>query len=202
MSSHSKTDSVTSIPPQSGAELDANDVEASGIEPRDVEARDTKARDSVDDILSQWQTVKPELNCASMGVVGRLRRTNNAWKSQMDKLFKQHDLSSIEFDILATMRRSDPSGVTPTELYKTLMLSSGAVSTRLEHLVQAGWVQRLSSEQDRRSCKVVLTAQGVEKIDLALAAHVTNMDSMLEPLSQSEQEQLADLLRKLLLASQ
>ncbi|WP_391091487.1 MarR family transcriptional regulator [Vibrio sp. NH-UV-68] len=154
--------------------------------------------DSVDSILAQWKSVRPDLDCSSMGVVGRLRRTSNAWKSKMDKVFKEHGLSSIEFDILATMRRSDPSGITPTELYKTLMLSSGAVSTRLEQLVKKGVVERVSSECDRRSCKVILTSKGVELVDTTLNAHIDNMDNMLNVLTKKEQQQLASLLCKVL----
>lgn len=158
--------------------------------------------DSVDSILAQWKSVRPDLDCSSMGVIGRLRRTSNTWKSKMDKVFKEHGLSSIEFDILATMRRSDPSGITPTELYKTLMLSSGAVSTRLEQLVKEGLVERISSEQDRRSCKVTLTSKGVELVDIALNAHVENMDNMLNALTKKEQDQLAGLLRKVLICEE
>lgn len=158
--------------------------------------------DSVDQILTQWKNVRPDLNCSSMGVVGRLRRTSNSWKNAMDHVFKKHGLSSIEFDILATMRRSDPSGITPTELYKTLMLSSGAVSTRLEKLVKEGLVERISSAHDRRSCKVILTKNGMALIDTALNAHVENMDKMLEVLTQSEQTQLANLLRKILISQE
>ena len=154
--------------------------------------------DSVDTILSQWERVRPDLDCSSMGVVGRLRRTSNVWKNKMDKVFKDYQLSSIEFDILATIRRSDPSGITPTELYKTLMLSSGAVSTRLEQLVKEGLVERLSSEYDRRSCKVTLTDKGIELVDTALNAHVGNMNNMLNALTKKEQDQLAGLLRKVL----
>ncbi len=154
--------------------------------------------DSVDSILAQWKSVRPDLDCSSMGVIGRLRRTSNSWKAKMDKVFKEHGLSSIEFDILATMRRSDPSGITPTELYKTLMLSSGAVSTRLEQLVKEGLVKRISSEQDRRSCKVTLTPKGVGLVDTALDSHVENMDNMLNVLTKKEQNQLAGLLRKVL----
>lgn len=100
------------------------------------------------------------------------------------------------------MRRSDPSGITPTELYKTLMLSSGAVSTRLEQLVKEGLVERISSEQDRRSCKVTLTSKGVELVDTALNAHVENMDNMLNALTKKEQDQLAGLLRKVLICEE
>lgn len=156
--------------------------------------------DSVDTILSQWKIVRPDLDCSSMGVVGRLRRTSNVWQDKMEKVFKAHELSSIEFDVMATMRRSDPSGNTPTELYKTLMLSSGAVSTRLEKLVQRGLIERVYSEQDRRSCKVILTPQGVELIDNALVDHVGNMDGMLAVLTDEEQQLMADLLRKVLVA--
>ena len=155
--------------------------------------------DSVDSILTQWKTVRSDLDCSSMGVIGRLRRTSNAWQSKMDKIFREYGLSSIEFDILATVRRSSPSGITPTELYKTLMLSSGAVSTRLEQLVKEGLVERISSENARRSCKVVLTSKGIDLVDVALNAHVENMDKMLEVLTDNEQEQLATLLRKILI---
>lgn len=84
--------------------------------------------------------------------------TSNQWymEEEFGVGFQEHGLSSIEFDILATMRRSD-TVVTPTELYQTLMLSSGAVSTRIEQLVKRGFVQRIASEEDRRSCKVTLT---------------------------------------------
>ena len=156
--------------------------------------------DNVDTILAQWQNVRPDLDCSAMGVVGRLRRTSNSWKAKMDTVFRQHELSSIEFDILATMRRSAPTGCTPTELYKTLMLSSGAVSTRLEKLVKDGLVERTFSEQDRRSCKVVLTEKGVSLVDAALNDHVDNLDNMISVLTSDEQDQLAGLLRKILIA--
>ncbi|KJY81855.1 MarR family transcriptional regulator [Vibrio galatheae] len=156
--------------------------------------------DSVDTILAQWEQVRPDLDCSAMGVVGRLRRTSIAWKTKLDQVFKQHDLSSIEFDILATIRRSETTGITPTELYKTLMLSSGAVSTRIEHLVKRGLIERVFSEQDRRSCKVILTRQGCKLVDEALNDHVANMNNMLDVLTQTEQQQLAKLLRKILIA--
>jgi len=158
--------------------------------------------DNLDKILTQWAAVRPDLDCSAMGIVGRLRRTSGSWKKKLDPVFKEHGLSSIEFDILATMRRSGTAAVTPTELYHTLMLSSGAVSTRIEHLVKSGFVQRIASEQDRRSCKVTLTKQGIELVDTALNAHVANMDNILSVLNRQEQQQLANLLRKILLADQ
>ena len=157
--------------------------------------------DKVDKILEQWLAVRPDLDCSAMGVIGRLRQTSDTWKKKLDPVFKEHGLSGIEFDILATIRRCD-TPITPTELYHTLMLSSGAVSMRIEHLVKSGFIQRIASEQDRRSCKVTLTKKGIELLDTALNAHVANMDNMLSVLSNQEQDQLANLLKKVLLAEQ
>ncbi|HGS4995358.1 TPA: MarR family winged helix-turn-helix transcriptional regulator [Vibrio cholerae] len=155
--------------------------------------------DKVDAILAQWRSVRPDLDCSSMGVVGRLRQTNGIWKTKLDQVFDRFGLSCIEFDILATIRRNDRE-ITPTELYQTLMLSSGAISTRIEQLVQRGLVQRVASEQDRRSCKVTLTEQGIELVDQALNSHVDNMNRMLAVLTEQEQRQLEQLLKKILLA--
>ncbi|WP_413478187.1 MarR family winged helix-turn-helix transcriptional regulator [Vibrio hibernica] len=153
-------------------------------------------KDSVDTILLQWLQARPDLDCSSMGVVGRVRRTSEQWKKNMERVFKLHQLSSIEFDILATLRRSQ-TALTPTELYQTLMLSSGVMSTRIESLVQRGLLQRLASEEDRRSCRVELTEEGITLIDLVVVEHIQNMESMLSPLNHKERDQLAELLRKL-----
>ncbi|MGO2507475.1 MAG: MarR family winged helix-turn-helix transcriptional regulator [Vibrio hibernica] len=153
-------------------------------------------KDSVDTILLQWLQARPDLDCSSMGVVGRVRRTSEQWKKNMERVFKLHQLSSIEFDILATLRRSQ-TPLTPTELYQTLMLSSGVMSTRIESLVQRGLLQRLASEEDRRSCRVELTEEGMALIDLVVVEHIQNMESMLSPLNNQERDQLAGLLKKL-----
>ncbi|MEZ9233058.1 MarR family winged helix-turn-helix transcriptional regulator [Vibrio amylolyticus] len=162
----------------------------------------SSTQDAVDLILDQWLKARPDLDCSSMGVVGRLRRTSGMWQKKLDAVFNEHGLSSIEFDILATMRRSGPEAITPTELYSTLMLSSGAVSTRIEQLVKKGLVERIASEHDRRSCKVMLSEEGVAFIDTALNAHVENLDNMLSPLNQKEQSELSKLLKKILISEQ
>jgi len=156
--------------------------------------------DSVDRILQQWSKARPDLDCSAMGVVGRVGRVSMLWGKQMDVVFEPQGLSRVEFDILATLRRSQVP-LTPTELYQTLMLSSGAMSTRIEVLVQRGLIERMASEEDRRSCKVALTEQGKAVLDRALESHLANMDQMLSCLDGDEKTQLAGLLKKILLAS-
>jgi DNA-binding MarR family transcriptional regulator len=158
-------------------------------------------QDQVDGFLQQWQSQRPELDCSPMAVIGRLARAEQLISSRLQPVFKAFDLNAIEFDILATLRRaSEP--LTPTELYQTLMISSGAMSTRSESLVQRGLMERIASGQDRRSCQMALTVQGKALIDEALEAHLANEEAILSPLSKEQQTQLAGLLRIWLLENE
>lgn len=154
--------------------------------------------DSVDQILSQWETARPDLDCRPMGIFGRIGRAARLFTPETDKVFRAFDLSSTEFDILATLRRSE-GPLTPTQLYQTLMLSSGAMSTRIDQLVKRGLLQRQASNEDRRSNRVALTDEGRSLIDNALQAHVDNLHRLASVLDKEEQLQLAALLRKLLI---
>ena len=156
--------------------------------------------DHIDKILKQWEQQKPELDCSAIAVIGRIEQANQLIEKSIMPTFKENDLSNIEFDILATMRRN-ATPLTPTELYRSLMLSSGAVSTRIEKLVKKGLVDRQYNEKDRRSCSVVLTDTGIKLIDIAFSEHINNEKQLLAPLTKTEQAQLAALLKKCLLGN-
>ncbi|MEQ1974407.1 MarR family transcriptional regulator [Xenorhabdus sp. SGI240] len=154
--------------------------------------------DHVDRLLIQWAQQRPDLDPSSMGVIGRLCRINKIIEQRLQHAFKEHGLSAIEFDILATLRRNNIP-ITPTELYQSVMLTSGAMSTRIEHMVQRGLIGRIANEEDRRSCKVFLTSEGKALIDKAVESHLENQKAILEPLTEIQQEQLVTLLRHWLL---
>ncbi|WP_434746130.1 MarR family winged helix-turn-helix transcriptional regulator [Candidatus Pantoea rara] len=157
--------------------------------------------DHVDRLLVQWLQQRPELDCSPMGVLGRISRMSRIVDKKLDKTFKNNNLSAIEFDILAALRRFNAL-TTPTELYQTLMLSSGAMSTRVEQLVKRNLVERIYSEEDRRSCNLRLTKDGRHLIDKAISEHIANEDEILKPLNHEQREQLASLLRTWLLANE
>jgi len=157
--------------------------------------------DHIDSILKQWKTQQPELDCSPIAVIGRVERAKQLIEKRIVPTFKEYALSNIEFDILATMRRN-ATPLTPTELYRSLMLSSGAVSTRIEQLVKRGLIERQYNEEDRRSCHVVLTEAGIELINAAFKAHINNEKELLAPLTTTEQTELAALLKKWLLANE
>jgi DNA-binding MarR family transcriptional regulator len=79
------------------------------------------------------------------------------------------------------------------------MVTSGAVTNRLDRLVAKGYVTRDVDPANRRTVVVALTPEGRELIDRAVTAHLENERRILASLGPDEQEALAGLLRTLLL---
>jgi DNA-binding MarR family transcriptional regulator len=136
-----------------------------------------------------------------MGVVGRISRASRYIGQFLQKNYARFGLNGGEFDVLATLRRNGaPYQLTPTALFSSMMLSSGAMTNRLDRLEKAGYIERKPDPNDRRGTLVTLTNQGLELIDLAVAAHIAHEQQLLASLTSDEQKLLADLLRKLLLS--
>lgn len=102
--------------------------------------------------------------------------------------------------MLATLRRSGPPyRLTPTGLYRELVLTSGAITHRVDALVRAGLVERIPGGRDRRSSLVGLTAKGRSVADRAMAAHMACEAALIAPLPAADRPVLAALLKKLLI---
>lgn len=111
---------------------------------------------------------------------------------------KAFNLSVSEFDILATLRRSPkPYILTPSELQRSLLITSGGLTKLLYQLEEEGLISRSMHAKDKRSKLVHLSTQGKRKVELAMAAIQQTLQSWLEEAySQQELEQLQHLLSK------
>jgi DNA-binding MarR family transcriptional regulator len=116
-------------------------------------------------------------------------------------LFAEHGLNRPAWDVLASLRRGGaPYRLTPTDLYRGLMRTSGTMTHTLARLERAGLIERVPDPGDGRSLLVALTRRGLALVDRVVPLHLDNERALLSPLSAHEQRQLAALLKKLLLA--
>ena len=151
--------------------------------------------DAVDRILAQWQRERPDLDCSPMGPIGRLKRCAMLLEPQVEVAFTRHDLVRWEFDMLATLRRAgEPFMLSPTQLFSTLMITSGTMTHRLKALEKRGFICRLPNPEDARSMLVALTPEGRELIDKAVESHVENERQLLSGLSAAQRLQLDEAL--------
>ncbi|MFJ7420698.1 MarR family winged helix-turn-helix transcriptional regulator [Streptomyces uncialis] len=155
--------------------------------------------DNVDRVLEQWRTEKPGLDASPMGVVGRVQRAARLLERELADHFATHGLQLWEFDILATLLRSgSPYRLTAGALSTASMITSGAMTNRLNRLVARELVTRETDPDNRRSLLITLTEEGHRTVEAALEGHVANEARLLTGLSGPDQGRLADLLRELL----
>ncbi|WP_328402620.1 MarR family winged helix-turn-helix transcriptional regulator [Nocardia sp. NBC_00403] len=155
--------------------------------------------DHVEQVLMQWQAQRPDLDVSPMAVFGRLSRLSQLAGAELRKTFATHGLDAASFDVLATLRRNDPPHcLTPTELMRSAMVTSGAITQRLDRLEERGLVSRARNEHDGRGILVTLTEAGRELIDAALPDHLATEKRLLTPLSDAQRDALAETLRTLL----
>ena len=155
-------------------------------------------RDGVDVIIEEWRRERPDLDASPIGVIGRVSRLARELEQRLEVVYREHGLEPGWHDVLATLRRSGPPyQLRPTEFAGALMLTSSGTTKRLDRLEQAGMITRGPDPRDRRGTLITLTDAGRALIDGVTEAHLANEHRLLSALTDAEQRQLADLLRKL-----
>jgi DNA-binding MarR family transcriptional regulator len=155
--------------------------------------------DVIKQIVEQWSRERPDLDPSGFEVVGRILVLAEHLKRRVGEALAPLELGLWGFDVLATLRRQgEPFRLTPTELSQATMLTSGAMTNRLDRLEAAGLVRRDRNPDDRRGVHVVLTERGRELVDQAIAVRFDEATDAVTVLNEREREEAAALLAKLL----
>ena len=158
------------------------------------------AKDIIDQLIDQWERERPDLDARPMAVVGRILRLATHLDRRVNEALKPFGLAVWGFDILATLRRhGKPYAMTPTALMEAAMLSSGAMTNRIDRLENLGLVERQPSPNDRRSFQVQLTRKGRKVIEKAIEVRFAEAEDALDGVSKRDRKQLGNLLRNVLL---
>lgn len=151
--------------------------------------------DLIDEMNTAWRGLHPDLDPSPLELVGRVLVLAQSLERGANEALAAFDLTLGQFDILATLRR-EGSGMTPTQLMRRVVLSSGGMTNRLDRLEQAGLIRRQSDPADRRGVVVELTPKGRRVIDKATAVRFDEAAGAVPDLSERDRDRLADLLRQ------
>jgi DNA-binding MarR family transcriptional regulator len=156
-------------------------------------------RDFVDHLTEQWARERPELDTRALRVGARVVRLQRFLHGSVGAALAAFGLTEGESNVLATLRRSGPPfELTPTELYRGLLVSSGAMTNRLDRLEERGLVERIPDDADRRRIRVALTPTGRALIDETMDAYTAALQEQLDFLSDDERRTLEASLRLVL----
>ena len=162
-----------------------------------------KTRDSIDALQADWKRQRPELDAAAIGIVLRIQALDKRLADQTDDRLQAVGLHWWQYDVLSALRRQGaPYRMAATELAAAAMLTSGAMTNRIDRLQQGGLVRRVADSGDRRRVLVELTRKGKTCVDRATEARFEAATAALDGLDASQRRQLEQLLRELLMAQE
>lgn len=155
--------------------------------------------DIIDKLVSQWKIERPDLDASAMKIVGRILKLGKILEKRVGVALKETDIYYTDLDVLATIRRSgEPYQLTPKELMKSVLITSGAMTTLLNRLTKLGLIYRANDTIDGRIKKACLTNKGKDVIDKAIKIRFKEADNSIDILSLQERQDLSVLLKKML----
>jgi len=157
-----------------------------------------------DDIEAAWLQQRPDLDMTVACTLLRLERVNQLHEMRVQKISKTVGLHTGDLHVLLALRRSGkPYELRPTDLFRALLVTSGAMTKRVARLQEGGFILRVSANDDGRSELVRLTAKGLATADRGITEIARVVDRVTEEsgLTRTEIAALDRALRKLLAAT-
>jgi DNA-binding MarR family transcriptional regulator len=158
-------------------------------------------KDHVDRVIEQWDDERPDLDASALGVLNRVVRLGKHIEADLKQALAPFGLDTWSFDVLSALRRQgEPYALSPTGLRRAALLTSGAMTNRIDRLEERRLVQRVPDPNDRRALLVHLTPDGLSLVDQALEVRFRAAETLASRLTEAEMKKLTGLLRKLLLS--
>ena len=158
-------------------------------------------KDAVDKIGSQWAEVRPDLDTSPIEIIGRVSRLSRLIDQQLRDNFQHYGLEqNWMYDVLATLRRrGEPFELTAGDLVRETMVTTGAVTNRIDRLEDRGLIERTANPTDRRQVVVRLTPAGLALTDKIADAHYVFEAELLRSLTATQRTAVAKALRTVLI---
>jgi DNA-binding MarR family transcriptional regulator len=155
--------------------------------------------DEVDELVQAWHRERTDLDLAPVEVFSRVSRLARLLDRARREAFIGQAIEPWEFDVLAALRRAGkPYRLSPGQLLRETMVTSGTMTNRIDRLGERGLVERSPDPHDRRGVLVGLTAAGKRAVDGAFESLIDKERDLLAELSAAERRDLAGLLKRLM----
>lgn len=121
----------------------------------------TDKRETIQQMITGIERNWPEITGSLNPVVLKMHRLHDHIQQGVCDLLQSYQLQKADFGVLSALRRSGtPYCLTPTDLYQTMLFSSGGLTKVLNRVEDLGLIVRVENPDDKRSKMVQLTEQG------------------------------------------
>ena len=141
-------------------------------------------------ITMQWQTERSDLDLRNFLLAIYFMRLGTLADRAYDRYCqKEYAVNGGDMRLMLALRRSGPPYVKrPTDLFRTLLVTSGAITKKVDRLVEHGYVERLDDPGHNGGSLVHLTRKGLQVVDRAIE-HLANHSVLAPAVSQLTTEE-------------
>lgn len=155
-------------------------------------------KDRPDDArLRITQAQYPDTNITTVQTFLSLQYAYRTIQSQYEAALSEFDLSESRFILLMFLYRAE-DGLTVSDLAQKLGVTKATTSKLLRAMTTAELVEKRPDAQDKRAVKIHLTAAGTKRLTAFLPVNFQTVNRLLGNLSESEQQELEQLLNKMI----
>ncbi|NNU16074.1 MarR family transcriptional regulator [Parvularcula sp. ZS-1/3] len=159
-------------------------------------ADEADSQDLVDEVVESFSRARPDIDPDTLRTLCRIIVAGRLLEDRAAALLKPSGMIYTDFDILGMLRRTGPPHeLTPNDLIRMVMISSGAVTAALGRLEKQGYVARRVSDEDRRVRIVSLTDEGKRVIDEAFTVRMDDAAEAFSGFSEDDHKAIDRLLR-------
>ena len=155
------------------------------------------------ELIPSWEELEahkktvPEINPAAVIAMLEIKQASNEVQASiLDVLQKEYHLSEGKFCLLIVLHQN-PQGIAPSEIAAKIGVSKATISNMLMRMERDGLIVAKPSPDDARAKIICLTAQGQAFMSEILPPHYLRVTKLMERLSEAEQKELINLLKKM-----
>jgi DNA-binding MarR family transcriptional regulator len=156
--------------------------------------------DLIDEIIADWASERPDINCSGKIVVCRILRCFSSVIAALEKSLKPLGITPTIFSILVTVRRKGPyAEVAVKKIMEEVLVTSGGMSNLLNKLIESKLIIKRKGidKEDARSAFIKLTPKGLAIVDKAMEVQAACERKLTQALTATEKQQLSKLLKKM-----
>ncbi|MDY4761824.1 MarR family winged helix-turn-helix transcriptional regulator [Streptococcus thoraltensis] len=109
-------------------------------------------------------------------------------------VFKKYQITPTQFSVLDVLHTKGEMNI--SKLIDSILATSGNMTVVLKNMDRNGWIYRHRDENDKRAYVIGLTDEGRRLFETVLPEHIARVEASFSVLTEREQLQLIDLLKK------
>lgn len=140
-------------------------------------------------ITLQWQREREDLDLQNFLLAIYFMRLGTLVDRAYDRYCQKHfGINGGDMRLMLALRRSGPPYVKrPTDLFRALLVTSGAITKKVDRLVEAGFVERSVDPNHSGGFLVHLTKKGLHVVEQAVE-HLANHSALAPAMAQLSPE--------------